>query len=145
MLSCVISGALSFISWGNRALWPCRSQAFICCLFNPVEHMRSGLPRETFTGQSWVLKSVYLWKNTWLCRCWRGKSLRETGLERHSTHIFHLKPPIGSSFREEKAKLCTFLHSSMGAASHLLRTWHVSPSMYAAARAPVPWAKGLLA
>lgn len=54
------SGTLSFISWGTRRVQSCMFQAFICYLFNQVEHLHNVLSRETFTGQPYILKYVYL-------------------------------------------------------------------------------------
>lgn len=36
------------------------SKAFMCCLYIPLEHTQNVLSIETFTGQSCVLKYVYL-------------------------------------------------------------------------------------
>lgn len=54
------SRTLSFISWGTCRVRSCMFQAFICYLFNQVEHLQNVLFRDAFTGQPYILKCIYL-------------------------------------------------------------------------------------
>lgn len=90
------------------------------------------LSRETFTGQSCVLKCVYCFKNLLLCVIAEGKSWDRQN-RMISKQILNLKSAYSELYRHD-GKLCPFPRRLRS------RMWQIL-SMYAAVRAPIPGVK----